>query len=261
MVTAVALVCARNEQIHIGRCLGDLIGDGLQVLLIDHESTDDTVTIAGEFLGHGLLDIVSMPWLGEFSLQQQLTFKNQLIQQLDCDWVLHVDADEWLSSPTNGQTLIEALSEIDAAGFNCVDFNEFAFVPSVKPLSASAYRSSLLTYYYIQHSPLVRAWKRSAGLTNIEAGGHSLAGLEIIPCPQRFILRHYLMLSYSQGLDKYRGRKFAQEEIDRGWHDDRIVINSESLVVKDHPALQTLPCAFSREFRTRVPVKKHFWQW
>lgn len=261
MFTAVALICARNEQIHISRCLGDLISDGIQVLLIDHESTDDTVALARKFLGHGLLDIVSMPWSGTFSLRQQLIFKNQLIQQLDCDWVLHVDADEWLSTPTKDQTLIAGLSEVDAAGWNCVDFNEFVFVPTAEELPLDDYRTSMLTYYFIQHGPHMRAWKRSVGLTNIAGAGHELQGPRVTVYPKPYILRHYIMLNYSQGLQKYRERNFAQEEIDRTWHQDRLAINRESLVLKDHPALQTLPSPFSREFRTNVPVNRHFWQW
>ena len=55
MLRALAVVCARNEAIHIHRCLKHLISSGLEAYLIDNESTDDTREIAKEFLGRGLI--------------------------------------------------------------------------------------------------------------------------------------------------------------------------------------------------------------
>jgi glycosyltransferase involved in cell wall biosynthesis len=53
MIRALAVVCVRNEAIHIRRCLEHLIGSGLEVYLIDNQSTDGTREIASEFLAGG----------------------------------------------------------------------------------------------------------------------------------------------------------------------------------------------------------------
>ena len=72
MTTAVAVVAARNESVHIRRCLRDLIAEGIDVILLDHDSTDDTVAKAKEFLGKGLLSIERFPWAGVYPLAELL---------------------------------------------------------------------------------------------------------------------------------------------------------------------------------------------
>lgn len=261
---AVAIVCVRNESIHVRACLGDLIGDGIDVVLIDNDSTDDSVNRARSFLGQGLIDIHRIPWTGEFSLYQQLSFKLELIKSLDYDWVLHVDADERLYPHTGKKTLIEALAEVDAAGFNCIDFEEFVFVPKDnQDFEFEEYRSSMLTYYCFQPRGrnLMRAWKRSAGLSNVDGAGHNLTGPQIRVFPQLFNLRHYIMLSRAHGRRKYLNRIYSRSEVDRGWHSNRVIITEENLIVKDHPALRDLGEPSSRKLQTDRPVTAHFWEW
>jgi glycosyltransferase involved in cell wall biosynthesis len=53
----VAPICARNEELHIARCLRDILSGGIEVILIDHESKVRTVEIARRYLGDGLLSI------------------------------------------------------------------------------------------------------------------------------------------------------------------------------------------------------------
>src|SRR5579871_3854687 len=52
-----ALIAAFNEEDIVGAVIGDLIAQGAQVYLLDHESTDGTVEAAKPYLGHGLLEI------------------------------------------------------------------------------------------------------------------------------------------------------------------------------------------------------------
>src|SRR5579863_1730355 len=129
MTTAVAIVTVRNESIHIRRCLRDLIHDGIDVILIDHDSTDDTAAKAREFLGKGLLAVERLPWMGVYSLPDILAAKRSLIQSVGHDWVIHADADEWLSAPEEDMRLIDGIAAADGAGFNCINFNEFVFIP------------------------------------------------------------------------------------------------------------------------------------
>jgi glycosyltransferase involved in cell wall biosynthesis len=257
----------RNESIHIRRCLSDFISHGVSVVLIDHDSTDDTLALARPFLGNGLLAIERLAWSGEFSLREQLDEKARIVARLDCDWVLHADADEWLTPPEEGLTLIQALERVDAAGFNCVNFDEFVFVPrGYADFEREDYRSRMTTYYHLRPpselgSSLQRAWRRAAGLSNLECAGHLLRGPDIRPFPRSFLLRHYIMLGQNHGRRKYAGRPFAASEISRGWHQDRRAIRAENLVVREHPALFDLPFPESRALRTDRPVTSHFWQW
>ena len=72
-----AIVGVRNEQIHIRRCLSDLIRDGIDVALLDNGATDATLAIAQEFLGRGLIFIVPLAWTGSFYLLRVLKAKQQ----------------------------------------------------------------------------------------------------------------------------------------------------------------------------------------
>jgi glycosyltransferase involved in cell wall biosynthesis len=129
MISAVAILCTRNEELHIRRCLTCLIDEGLDIVMIDNDSSDHTRAYAANFFGHGLLWIERLPWRGAFSLSDQLASKAAVIREVSHDWIVHVDADEWLMSPTSGQTLRDAITVADASGANCLNFNEFVLVP------------------------------------------------------------------------------------------------------------------------------------
>jgi len=263
---ALAILCIRNESIHIRRCLSHLISDGVELVLIDHESTDDSVAKAREFLGQGLISIESMPWRGVFSLDDQLRKKRELISAAPHDWVVHVDADEWLCSPETGQTLLAGMGEADAAGFNCIDFHEFVFIPMAdENFLFEGYAEAMSSYYFFQptYPRLIRAWKRSAGLDNSASGGHTLDSGEVRLFPRNFLLRHYPALSREQARQKYLARQYDPEEISRNWHRKRREITESNLTFpnRSNPFLRELPSPLSREFDMTRPTTTHFWEW
>src|SRR5205085_2698369 len=146
-----AVICARNEEAHIERVIEDAIAEGLDVVLIDHSSTDATVPLASRFIGRGLLRIERLPWTGRFSLREQLEAKRQVFEALDHDWLLHLDADEWACAPEEGETLIEGLAKADAAGANCVNFDEFVFITEPgEDVYGMDYKRRLTRYYFLE---------------------------------------------------------------------------------------------------------------
>jgi hypothetical protein len=243
--------------------LADLIGEGLDVVLIDHDSTDRTVAIARTFTGRGLLDIERLPWTGRFSLTEQLEAKWRVIERLAHDWIVHVDADEWLSAPAAGQTLLEGLQAADAAGYNCVNFNEFVFVPRHgDDLSGTDYRRRVTRYYLYQpyYPCLLRAWKNRAGLDNRACGGHLLSS-HARRFPQDFPMRHYIFLSEAGAASKYLARAFDEREIAHGWHGDKVRATRETLRFPDDARMHILPDWTSKEFDLSHPLREHFWEW
>jgi glycosyltransferase involved in cell wall biosynthesis len=259
-----ALLCARNEALHIESCLRDLLREGLEVVLIDHQSEDDTVERARRFLGRGLLAIESMPWRGRFSLAAQLRRKREIAAALDHDWVLHVDADEGPCSPREGETLTQALARADAAGATCVNFDEFVFLPaSGERFEGTDYRRLMLGYYFYEPSRprLLRAWRRDAGLDNVSGGGHLLRGGPVRIFAESFPLRHYICLSEAHARAKYLGRRYSRIERWRGWHANRVGIDEAALRLRPSPALRRLPDPDSRDFDRSRPADRHFWEW
>jgi glycosyltransferase involved in cell wall biosynthesis len=63
-IRVIALLASYNEERFIAGCLENLIGQGLQVYLIDNESTDNTVAIAERYAGRGLIGIETLPRAG-----------------------------------------------------------------------------------------------------------------------------------------------------------------------------------------------------
>jgi glycosyltransferase involved in cell wall biosynthesis len=259
-----AVVCIRNEALHIRRCLRDFISEGIDVVLIDHDSIDASVSIAREFLGRGLISIERLPWLGSFSLSQQLAAKRRIIDAAGYDWVIHADADEWLCSPQAGQTLAEAIVAADEAGSNCINFHELVFVPiEEQNFETEEYSSLMTTYYFFQpgYPRLMRAWKRSSGFDNREFGGHLLGGGERRLFPTDLLLRHYIVLSENQAKRKYLGRIMSEEDLEKGWHRNRFMITADKLRVKRAPGLRSLANPHSKDFDLSMPFTTHFWEW
>jgi glycosyltransferase involved in cell wall biosynthesis len=259
-----ALICVRNEELHISRCLDEWINNGCDVVLIDNDSEDQTVEIARSYMGQGLLAIERLPWKGYFSLKDQLIFKNNIIRQTRHDWVVHADADEVLRGPWSGLSLTTAIQRVDAEGYTCINFREMVFVPwSGQDFRNSDYPRCMDAYYFFEpcYPRLLRAWRRDLAADNIESGGHLLTGAGLNLCPHDFFLCHYIALSFEHACGKYVGRQFDPSEIVMGWHGNRLGIQADQLVLKPSPFLKRLRRWDSVDFDCTMPSTKHYWQW
>ncbi|TFL16931.1 glycosyltransferase [Jannaschia formosa] len=262
--TILAIACVRNEALHMRRLIEGLRDDGIALTILDNGSTDGTREIAECYLGSGVVRIADLPWTGAFSLSEQLRAKSALVAEAREDWIVHIDADEWLHPPEPGRTLAQGIAEADARGANCVNFEEFVFLPRPgRDHAHEGYAGEMRDYYYFRprHPRLVRAWKRTAGLTNLATGGHTLRGGAVRRHATDFVLRHYIALSEAHARGKYLGRVFADEDLARGWHARRRGITAELLSFRDSPTLRTLPTPASRDFDRSEPSRRHFWEW
>jgi glycosyltransferase involved in cell wall biosynthesis len=80
----------KNEARCLARCLASVHGLADELIVTDTGSTDDTVSIAGEFgakLSH-------FDWIGDFAAA-----RNFALAQATGDWILVLDADETVSAP------------------------------------------------------------------------------------------------------------------------------------------------------------------
>ena len=93
MTPVTAIVITRNEAAHIEAALASLsFAD--EVIVVDSESTDDTVAIARRFTDR----VIVRPWPG-YSAQ-----KNFAAGEARHDWIFSLDADERVSAPLAGET-------------------------------------------------------------------------------------------------------------------------------------------------------------
>lgn len=261
---AVALICVRNEEALIAHCLDNWLASGCDVVLIDNDSEDRTLDIARGYLGRGLLTIERQPWTGHFQLREQLLLKKRLIQDLDHDWVIHSDADEWLCAPWPDTTLLDGIRRVDANGGTCINFIELVFPPwPDQDFTFTAYTRRMTTYYVFapEHPHRMLAWRRDLDVDNVEGAGHILTGPGIRLCQTDFILRHYIALSLDHAIRKLVSRRYDPAELARGWNSNRINIAPERLALKPSPFLRRLDRWDTVDFDRSVPAVSHFWEW
>ena len=187
-----------------------------------------------------------------------------LVQSIEADWIIHLDADELLHSYRDRETLNEGIARADAAGFNVIDFNEFVFLPLECDYDPehSGFQPIRSYYFFEPYAPrLMRAWKKSPGLTSIQSGGHTIAGEEIRLSPEKMAMRHYIFYSQEHAYKKYAKRNFASGDLAHGWHSNRLEQAIQRFRFPPADQLSWLDSAGSRDFNRSGPRSQHYWQW
>jgi glycosyltransferase involved in cell wall biosynthesis len=265
VMNILAVLCIRNEESHLCHSLKNLIAEGIDVHLIDNDSTDSSLAIASQFLGRGLLAIDRLAWRGSFSLSDQLGMKRAIIAaRQGYDWIIHVDADEWLCPSPEFLSLREAIAAADAGGFNCINFHEIAFIPLPGENFVGIDYTRLMNHYYFfqpTYPRLLRAWKKCDGLSWGNSGGHQLIGSDLRRFPKDLFLRHYIALSEGYVRQKYIGRQFSEEDLKLGWHFNRLNLTEEMLSLRRSPSVCKMTDTSLNVFDLSHPKTKHFWHW
>ncbi len=258
----VALITIRNEFHYIKYLLKYLRNQEIDVVIIDNDSSDiDLVQSECKKLDN-IIDIIHQPFEGEFSLKKQLLIKEEIAEDIGADWVIHHDADEIFQTLSPLESLKSMIIRVNNLGYNVINFDEFVFIPESDTVDYcdTNYISSMKYYYYFspEEQRLMRAYKRNIKVSNIESGGHKLKGenLNIYSCSM--ILRHYISLSREMLVEKYKNRKFSKEEIDRGWHANRMKIDWDKVKM---PQINMLNHLDRNGISKSRPYSKHFWDW
>lgn len=176
-MNVIAIIAARNEELTIGRCCRHLAEQGLRFVVIDNDSTDGTRDIVESFRGQGLIDVVRFPYPGQYDWIGLLKCKERLARELDGDWFMHLDADEIPEGGPPGTPLLERLREVDRAGCNAVNFDEFTFVPATETErhEGTDYVTGMRRYYFFapRQLRLIRLWRKAAEVNLSGSGGHN----------------------------------------------------------------------------------------
>jgi glycosyltransferase involved in cell wall biosynthesis len=231
----VAMLATHNEERFIAGCLEHLIGQGIEVYLIDNCSTDRTVEIAGRYSGRGLIDVETFPRAeGVYKWRSILERKEQLATTLDADWFMHVDADEVRLPPRSARTLAQTFAEAGAQGYNAVNFLEYTFVPTREAPDHDNPRFWQTMRWYYPFLPRfphrLNAWKRQPERVELApSGGHRVSFPGLRMYPESFKMRHYLFLSVPHAIGKYVDRRYDSAEVEKGWHGWRARLIEEKI--------------------------------
>ena len=263
-VSICAMITVRNEYHYLKVLLPHLAEQGIDVIIIDNDSTDNSHELYSKFTGEPVIMVETLPFRGSFSLSEQLASKQDISERINHDWIIHHDADEIMEHYKPGLTLRDAIEEADETGYNALNFDEFVFLPEPDAdYSNGNYYAELLRYYFFQPgiNRLNRAWKRTSKL-HIAAGGHELQGGKLSVAPTNLILRHYMVLSESHAQKKYLNRSFDDLDLQREWHGNRLNFTETNLMLPgESDYLFTLKRYDSKEFSRTKPATSHYWEW
>lgn len=241
----VAILASYNEQRFIRACLEHYLQQGIEVYLLDNDSTDGTLDIAREYLGRNLIGIERIPRNGMYVWRDILMRKEEIADRLKADWLMHADPDEIRVAPDSRQTLAEAIADVDRQGYNAINFMEYTFIPvrESPDHDNDGFQKTMKWYYpYAQRHPhRLNAWKKQpahfpgprALLREIvrnrrwripsvnlhDSGGHIVSFPGIHPYPVDFKLKHYIVLSLDHAIQKYVKKVYDPKEIAgaHGW--------------------------------------------
>ncbi len=219
----IALLSSYNEADVISSCLEHLFRHDIQAYLLDDGSTDETAIRAERYLRAGLIRIERVAG-GEYSLTRILRRKEELAQELDADWFIHHDADEFREAPWPNVTLRDAIASVDRLGWNAIDFQVFNF-PPVEAQEPAAFAPDHFPGFERGRSwdrLQVKCWKKTHNPVDLVAsGGHDVFFDGRRVCPIRFVLRHYPIRSQQHGERKVfveRIPRYDTREQALGWH-------------------------------------------
>lgn len=239
----VALLASYNEERFVAASIEHLIAHGIDVYLVDNESTDATVAIADRYQGRGVIGIETLPRGRCYAWERVLQRKSELAGTLDADWFIHADPDELRLPPVPRVSLAQALADVDRQGFNAVNFQEFTFVPTREEPDHDHARfgETMRSYYpFLPSFPhRLNAWKRQDVAVDLATyAGHRVdfGGLRMYP--RSFPMRHYLFLSRAHAVSKYVERAYGTAELERGWHGGRATLEAGDIVLEPQAQLR-----------------------
>lgn len=264
IMKVLAILATRNEENYINYCLKSLIEQNLDVYLIDNDSNDKTVEIAKKYLGKGLIEIKSIKHKGYYEFLPILKKKEQLAQQLNYDWFMHVDADEIYEAPKEYKNLYEGIKDADEKGYNVINFEEFVFIPknNNEKFEGKDYTKLMNNYYFFEprKNNLGKLWKKNIYADIITTCGHNVLLPNRKTFKKNFVLKHYIGLSYDYLINKYVSgkREHSKREKSLFWGTDRFGFKKEDFNL--NKKIKNLRIyKFDHNYDRNNPVNVHFW--
>jgi len=225
----VAIMAVYNEADIIVQSIEKLINEGILVYVIDNWSTDGTYELVKNLVGNGVIGVERFPRGGPtpfYEWMKLLRRKEELSQELEADWFMHVDADEVRKAPWQGMRLKDAIWKVDQSGFNAIDFTVLEFYPTDDNfLPGTGFERHFLYWDFGKrpgHFLQIKAWK-NCGVPVVlsKSGGHEAAFEGRRVYPYKFLLKHYPVRGQAHGEKKgFRERKARYSPAERalGWH-------------------------------------------
>jgi hypothetical protein len=220
-----AIVPCFNERDVIAATVGRLVDQGIEVVVVDNESTDGSAELVRERFGADRVTVETWGTEGTYHLASLMGRIERLAAAHPADWIVLQDADEVRESPWPGVSLRDGLWTMQQRGFNAVDHTVVNFEPVAgDTFTEGDPAAALLHFDFGRHRGYfhqIRAWRNAGPVTLVPSGGHDAVFDGRRVAPYKFLLRHYPIRSQEHGLRKVlaeRQPRFHPEDRARGWH-------------------------------------------
>jgi len=207
----IGMIPVYNDEDVIEEIIQHYISQGLDLVILDNGSTDDTFEICKKYVGKGVLQVlqhITQTYVYEWDTLLRILYDMALVHSPD--WVIRSDSDEFLESGVNNLTLKESIEKIDSEGFNLIQFNRFDFFMTYNDNDNEKSIRKKMPYYTYHGDFLYRAWKYYPGIRiSHSAVGHYPIfpnNLKYKIYPKKFLMRHYPYRNKEQAKRKIGGR-------------------------------------------------------
>ena len=201
------MVPVHNDEDVIEEVLEYLISQGIEIVIVDNGSTDNTFKLCQKFLDKGVLEIFKY---SSDTFIAELIFRMlyDLALKYSPDWVILNASDEFLESGIQKMTLKDRITQADKEGYNLIQFDRFDFFMTNNDEENSSIRKKL-RYYSYQGDYVYRAWKFMPSVRIGDVAGHypifpNEEGYRIFP--EKFVMRHYPFRDDMQSKKKVESR-------------------------------------------------------
>ena len=195
---------------------------GITVHCLDGWSTDGSYEMAAAAPG---VTVERFPAAGpakEQVCRQILGRVEDLAAASNADWCVLNDADEWRRSSRPGETLADGIARLDAAGYNVIDHDVFAFF-----CTDAGWTGNPETYFrYFNRADMIcrlpqeKLWKNLGIRVNLhDSGGHVINFPSKSMAPEKFVMKHYPFRTPDQARGKLATRleRRCHDEHRAGW--------------------------------------------
>jgi glycosyltransferase involved in cell wall biosynthesis len=199
----IGMMPAYNEEDIIEETIQHNLSQGLELIVLDNGSTDNTFNICKRFVDR--IKLIQMK-TSKFNINSLRRALYDMAIMSSPDWVIFIDADEFLQSKDKGRTLRDEIEEADSKGYNLIQFDRFDFFMTDDDNTLPSARQRL-RYYSYHGDFLYRAWKFSPGITVEE--GHYPVFPEYIYyniSPKKLLLLHYPYRTVEQAQKRLMSR-------------------------------------------------------
>jgi hypothetical protein len=263
-VRIVAILAIHEERPYLYNCLSHLVSNGIEFAVVDNGSADGSKELIHDAsFAPYLAGYRHVPFSGQFNWEEILLAQEQLLRTIEADWHVLLAPDEIMHSYVSGESLADAITRLDRQGYDVINFDEFVFLPVDRGYEPDIGGMPRLRHYYFyepRNPNQMRAWRKSSGGSNVTHAGHLISNDQLRLAPESFALRHYIFRDQAHALEKYAKRKFALEEVERGWHCDRTGQVVAHFKFPPLSELHSLNSAEDRRLERGHPRKHHYWE-